>query len=162
MNAKDAIKYSLSSNMYVLKLYLGDLSDADLLIRPVPNANHAAWQIGHTLVGEVGLIGSLGCKTANLPDGFTERYTNEASGNDSPAGFLTKQEYLDLIDKVREGTLAALESMSDADLDKPVGGPLKDFAPTNAAMFLLVANHVLMHAGQIAVLRRKLGKPVLF
>jgi hypothetical protein len=36
------------------------------------------------------------------------------------------------------------------------------FAPTVGAMLLLNANHVLMHAGQFSVVRRKLGKPVLF
>jgi hypothetical protein len=162
VNAKDAIKFSLKSNMYVLKLYLGDLSDSDLLVRPVPSANHSAWQMGHTIVGEVGLIGSLGCETAALPADFKEKYTKETSSVDTPSAFLKKQEYLDLFDKVRGGTLAALEAMSDADLDKPVSGPLKDFAPNNGAMFLLVANHVLMHAGQVTTLRRKLGKPVVF
>jgi hypothetical protein len=36
------------------------------------------------------------------------------------------------------------------------------FAPTLGHIFLLVANHTLMHAGQITVVRRLLGKPVLF
>lgn len=162
MNAKDAIKYSLGSNMWVFKTYLSDLSDADLLARPAPSANHSAWQIGHLIGSEVSLIGSLGCKTATLPEGFKEKHSKDTIGNDSSSGFLKKQEYLDLFDKVREGTLAALDAMPDADLDKPVTGPLKDFAPTHGAMFLLVANHVLMHAGQFTVLRRKLGKPVLF
>lgn len=162
MNAKDAIKYSLSSNMWVLKTYLADLSDADLLMRPAPNANHTAWQLGHLIVGEVGLLAGIGCKTATLPAGFEQKHAKDTCGNDSPAAFLKKQEYLDLFEKVREGTLAALEAMPEADLDKPTSGPLKDFAPTNGAMFLLVANHILMHAGQMTVLRRKLGKPVAF
>jgi hypothetical protein len=36
------------------------------------------------------------------------------------------------------------------------------FAPTVMALFLLTANHQMMHAGQFSVVRRKLGKPVLF
>jgi hypothetical protein len=36
------------------------------------------------------------------------------------------------------------------------------FAPTLGALFVLVANHALMHGGQFSVVRRKLGKPVLF
>ena len=36
------------------------------------------------------------------------------------------------------------------------------FAPTVGAMLLLNANHTMMHAGQFTVVRRKLGKPVLF
>ena len=35
-------------------------------------------------------------------------------------------------------------------------------APTLGALLLLQSNHTLMHAGQFTVVRRKLGKPVLF
>ncbi len=36
------------------------------------------------------------------------------------------------------------------------------FAPTVGHLLLMLSNHDLMHAGQFSVLRRKLGKPVLF
>jgi hypothetical protein len=52
--------------------------------------------------------------------------------------------------------------MPDADLDKPTQGNMAQFAPTLGALLLLQSNHTLMHAGQFTVLRRKLGKPVLF
>jgi uncharacterized damage-inducible protein DinB len=38
---------------------------------------------------------------------------------------------------------------------------MKDFAPTHGAVLSLIANHPMMHAGQIATLRRRLGKPVV-
>ena len=52
--------------------------------------------------------------------------------------------------------------MRDADLDTPTTGPMAQWAPTLGAILLLTANHALMHAGQFSVVRRKLGKPVLF
>ena len=39
---------------------------------------------------------------------------------------------------------------------------MAQMAPTLGALLLLNANHVMMHAGQFTVVRRKLGKPVLF
>jgi hypothetical protein len=39
---------------------------------------------------------------------------------------------------------------------------MAQFAPTLGALFILISNHVLMHTGQFTVVRRKLGKPVLF
>jgi len=36
------------------------------------------------------------------------------------------------------------------------------FAPKLVNLLLLVSNHTTMHAGQFTVVRRKLGKPVLF
>ena len=49
-----------------------------------------------------------------------------------------------------------------AGLDRPTTGRMAKFAPTVGAMLLLVSNHTLMHGGQFTVVRRKLGKPVLF
>ena len=41
-------------------------------------------------------------------------------------------------------------------------GQMAKFAPKLGNLFLLQANHALMHGGQFSVVRRKLGKPVLF
>lgn len=81
---------------------------------------------------------------------------------DPPKGFATKEEYLSQFNKAREATLAALAKMSDADLDKPTQGNMAKFAPTLGNLIVLQSNHTLMHAGQFTVVRRKLGKPVLF
>src|SRR5678816_3939499 len=54
MNAKDAIKYALESTHNMVTMYLGDLSDADLLVRPAPGANHIAWQLGQLIAAEAG------------------------------------------------------------------------------------------------------------
>ena len=86
----------------------------------------------------------------------------KTSLDDTPNDFHTKQEYLDLLDKVRVATLSALAKMSDADFDKPTTGTVAAYAPTYGAAFLLLGDHQMMHAGQFTVLRRKLGKPVLF
>jgi hypothetical protein len=161
MNAKDAIRTALQSTQNMLPVYLNDLSDADLLVRPVPNANHIAWQLGHVISSEVRLGAQLpGAKYPELPAGFAERHTKETAATDK--GFGTKAEYLGLFTKVREATLASLAKMSDADLDKPTSGQMAQFAPTLGALVLLTANHVMMHVGQFTVVRRKLGKPILF
>ena len=46
MTGKDAIRTALEGTQSVLKMYVSDLSDADLFVRPVPSANHIAWQLG--------------------------------------------------------------------------------------------------------------------
>src|SRR5690348_17295136 len=127
MTAKDAIRYSLNMNSYILKKALEDLTDADLLTRPAPAANHIAWQLGHLITSQVRMTAELGGKAIDLPAGFAEKHTKETAGSD--AGFLKKDEYLALFDKANAATLSALDLASDADLDKPTGGPMKDFAP---------------------------------
>jgi hypothetical protein len=162
MTAKEAIKLIFKGNTMIMDTYLADLSDADLLVRPVPGANHAAWQLGHLIKAECELLKDVNsAPSAQLPAGFADKYTKDTTKNDSAADFLKKAEYQALMAKVREASLAKLDKLSDADLDKPNKGNLAQFAPTLGALFVLTANHVMMHGGQIAVLRRKLGKPIV-
>lgn len=162
MKAQDAIRHALISTKNMLGLFLSDLSDADLLVRPVPKANHIAWQLGHLIASEAGMGGGyLPAGTyPELPAGFVERHNKEASAKDT--GFATKAEYLDLFNRVRQATIDAVGKLSDADLDKPLTGRMAEMVPNVGGLLLLNADHVMMHAGQFTVVRRKLGKPVLF
>jgi hypothetical protein len=158
MQAKEAIKFLLQSDQNMVAQYLSDLSDADLLVRPAPGANHIAWQLGHLIASEAGYFLSKvpGAKPPALPAGFAEQHDNKNAGSDT--GFGTKEQYLKLFNDTRAATIAALDQMSDADLDKDSGW---DMAPTLGKMFLFMTTHDMMHAGQFSVVRRKLGKPVL-
>jgi hypothetical protein len=164
MDGKQAIQAALEGTKFLLEMYVGDLSDADLFVRPVPGANHIAWQLGHVIVGDRFLVKSALPDAAypELPAGFMEAYGAEGAKKDGPDGFLTKAGYLAMFDAERKATIAALAKFSDADLDKPTTGSMAQFAPTLGLLFIAASNHTLMHAGQFTVVRRKLGKPVLF
>jgi hypothetical protein len=164
MNGKDAIKTALRGTAHLLNWYLSDLSDADLLVRPVPGANHIAWQLGHLIVAEDSLIGKHipGASFPELPAGFREKHTKEAASSDAPTAFLKKTEYLSLFNNLREMSVTAVDKLSDADLDRPNTGNMAKFAPTLGELLLLQSNHTMMHVGQFSAVRRKLGKPVLF
>jgi uncharacterized damage-inducible protein DinB len=163
MTGKDALKNALTSTQHMLGMFVADLSDADLLVRPVPNANHIAWQMGHLINAEQHFLNILGASGApKLPDGWADQHGKKTASEDPPKGFATKAQYMELFTKTREAALGALANMTDADLDKATTGDIAKFAPNNGAVFMLLANHVMMHAGQFTVVRRKLGKPVLF
>ena len=106
MNAKDSIKFLLEANENMISMYLSDLSDADLLVRPVPGANHIAWQLGHLIASEASyfLPKIPGSKPPELPAGFAQQHSKETINSD--CGFLKKDEYLALFKKVRAVTLA--------------------------------------------------------
>jgi len=159
MNAKDSIRFLLESNENMISMYLSDLTDADLLVRPAPGANHIAWQLGHLIIAEVNffLPKVPGAKPPALPTGFAEQHSKDTVNSD--AGFKTKEEYLALFKSARAGTLATVDKLSDADLDKDSGWQM---ANTVGKVLLFIASHDMMHAGQFTVVRRKLGKPVLF
>jgi hypothetical protein len=163
MLAKDLANKALSSTCDLMKMYLADLSDKDILVRPVPGANHIAWQLAHLCTGEAGLGEILpGVKYPAVPPAIAT-LGNERTGKvDPPEGYLTKAQYLDCFDKLRAATIAAVDKMSDADLDQASTGDMAKWAPTLGDMLVLMANHTLMHAGQFTVVRRALNKPVVF
>ena len=161
MTPKDAIQNTIDMCHGVLNTYLSDLSDADLLVRPVPGANHIAWQLGHLIVSEHQMLTEAGYTMPDLPAGFADSYTKGTAASDEPAKFHKKAQYLDWTERQRAATLAALAAASETDLDKPAPESMREYAPTVGAVFNIVGIHQMMHAGQFIAVRRKLDKPVL-
>jgi hypothetical protein len=126
----------------------------------VPGANHIAWQLGHLISSECEIGKATGATYPELPAGFKEQHSAKNAAQDK--GFGTKADYLNLFKRVRDTTLASVGKLSDTDLDKPTTGNMAEWAPTWGRLFGLISTHDMMHAGQFTVVRRKLGKPVLF
>ena len=161
MTAKDVIKNTIDMCHQVLTTYLSDMSDADLMVRSVPEANHTAWQLGHLVSAEHQMMTEAGYEMPALPDGFAEAYTKETTQSDDPAKFYTKEQYLTYMGQQREATLAALEAAQEADLDKPSPEPMREYAPTIGVVFNIIGIHAMMHAAQFVPVRRKLGKAIM-
>lgn len=161
MNTKDAIKSTMDIGLMVLTKYVDDLSDAELMTRPT-GCNHLAWQLGHLISSESQLINGV-CpgKGGALPEGFTARHAKDKNGIDEPKQFNTKQEYVELFEQVRAATLKALAELPEQDFDGPSPEHFRKMFPTVGSVFTLIGTHPMMHAGQFAVARRMLGKPVV-
>jgi len=162
MDIKQAIALNFASADMLVDQYLGDLTDEELLVRPTPGANHIAWQLGHVIAAER----YIGDKVApgrmdELPAGFAERHKKNTAASDSPADFLGKEDYLRIGRDVRANTLRIVEGWSPTDFDRPVDR-VPPVVKTTGEAVLFIAAHWLMHAGQWAVVRRKLGRPPLF
>jgi hypothetical protein len=163
MDAKGAIKALLRSADVVWNGYVGDLKDEELFVRPVPGCNHIAWQLGHLIEGEHGMMSALASgQMPPLPPGFAERHAKEAARSDDPKQFFTKEVYLKAAAEQRSGTLKIIDSLSESDLDKDAPENVRAYAPKVVDLLNLQGLHWLMHAGQWAVIRRKLGRPPLY
>lgn len=163
MNARDAIRLGIKQSDMVVRMYLGDLTDSDLLVRPVSGANHIAWQLGHLLSSSWQMLEAVAPGVATpLPEGFKEKYSGEGSKFDSPGAFHAKATYMALYDQHMANAMKVLDTITDADLDKPSPESMRSFAPTHGDLMTLQGSHWLMHAGQWAIVRRKLGKKPLF
>lgn len=159
---KDVLKHNMAMGREILLGALDGLEDAELLKRSVPNANHTAWQLGHVIASEHAIMSGVGQKMRPLPDGFAEAHGKESASSNDPRQFKTKAEYLALLQTVREDSLKALESLSDADLDRPGPESMRAYIPTVMAAFNLLGGHEMIHSGQITPVRRLLGKPNYF
>lgn len=163
MNSREALAAAFAQSNMITDAYLDDLTDEELLVRPTAGANHIAWQLGHLIKAENGMINAV-CPGSMppLPEGFAEKHKKETAGSDDPAAFLKKADYVKVMQEQRAGTKRALESLGDDDLDKPAPENLQRLGPNVAAIFSMQPVHWMMHAGQWAVTRRKLGRPPLF
>lgn len=162
MNTTDAIKQTHGISQMVLNGYLGDLTDEDLMQRPGDGCNTIAWQLGHLICSECNLLNmAVPDAAAELPEDFVENHAKENANSDDASHFSTKAEYLELFQKVKDATFAALDGLSDADLDRPGPEQMRDFCPTVGSLFVLISTHVMMHVGQIVPIRRRLDKPIV-
>ncbi|WP_283432515.1 DinB family protein [Neorhodopirellula lusitana] len=162
MHGKEAIRSAMGLSDMVYTSYLGDMEDAELMLRPAPGCNHLAWQTGHLIASEVSLLKSICPDTATeLPEGFAEAHGKENIDCDDASKFCSKDEYLALMKKVRETSLAALDAITDEQLAAASPEQFQPWCPTVGAVFVLIGSHALMHSGQVVPVRRQLGKPVV-
>jgi hypothetical protein len=163
MNVTELLAGNLAQGHETLKQHLADFSDADMFVRPTAGANHAAWQVGHLLSFETMLCGMYAPQAApKLPENFNKMHGSEGAKVDDPAQFLKKDEMLKLLDQSHGALVAWAKGMKPEDLDKPGPEKLKGWVNTVGELVLAIPMHATMHIGQIQVIRRRLGKKVLF
>jgi hypothetical protein len=163
MTQNELLADGLSRNLEMLKSTLADFSDADMLVRPVPSANHAAWQLGHLINSESGMLNGVRPGSApTLPAGFAEKFKRATAGVDDAAFFPKKAELLETLSKVRAVMIDLAKSVTPSEMNQPTPEKMHQFAPTVAHVFTMAPMHTMMHIGQFQVIRRKLQKPILF
>jgi len=163
MNVVELLIEGLGGSLNMLKMHLGDFTDAEMLVRPVPGANHAAWQLGHLTVAEGHLVNAFVPGAIATPSAeFAAKFTKETAKLDDPKAFPSKAEILETVERTRAATIAFAKTLTPADLDKPGPEKMARFATTLGRLLAALPSHDMMHTGQIQVIRRKLGRPVLF
>lgn len=149
--------YQQSTGM--LLAVIDSFSDDEIFVRPVPGANHAAWQIGHLIKTQYKMFNRMGGKLPELPADFDTKFTKETAKSDNPADFTDRKTLRELAAKMSEAVIAIVKTVKDEDLAKETG---VSFVPTIFDVLALYSAHNAMHIGQMQVIRRKLGKPIMF
>ena len=141
-----------------LRRFVEDLKPAEYLHRPTPKANCTAWLIGHLILTDKMVLTSLGATNIpELPAGFDKRFARE-DGAAQAKEFGDVTILLPLFEKLHAVLVEKIKSLPAADLDKKWEKPHPMFATTGERLNYL-AHHITMHAGQITIIRRSLGRP---
>jgi hypothetical protein len=162
MGQQQTIAAVLERGRGMLAKHLADFSDADMVARSSPAANHAAYQIGHLIRTTIDMVRAF---TPDLDYVWPPKTDNAGKApptSDDVTAFATKAELLAGWEALVDALIAGVRRTPEADFDKPSPEQFKGFAPTLGALALMTAFHMSMHVGQIQAIRRKLGKPVLF
>jgi hypothetical protein len=158
MTANDVIVHSLTRSQALLQRYTADLKADEYLHRASPKANCAAWTIGHLILTERRALGAFGVNDLpSLPDGFEKRFSRD-EGCPQAGEFGDVSVLMPLFDRHRALLIDAVKRASSDQLSRAVPEPRPPFA-TLGEMANFMAIHVTMHAGQITMTRRSLGRP---
>jgi hypothetical protein len=145
--------------------FLPDLTPAEWFWSPEQYPTHVAWQVGHLAVAQYNLClrrqrGRTAADESLISDAFIEAFKFGSQPANDRAQYPPLDEIKRVLDRVHEQSLSELEKCSDADLDEPLADPHPRFA-TKLGAVEFCSQHELVHAGQIAMLRRLMGKPPL-
>jgi len=161
MQSKELLRTNLEmTHGFVLGLIEG-MKDAPLTFPTPKGGNHPLWVLGHSTYAEAGIIQEkmLG-KSNPLPE-WKDVFGDGTEPVDDADKYPPFDEVMAKCQEVRQATMTLFDSLSEADLDTPSKGCDPKFAKyfgTYRLCFLFVANHWMMHRGQVADARRAAGR----
>ena len=88
---------------------------------------------------------------------FRKKFSKGTAPDPDPASNPSPAEIRDVFDRVHRQMLAELPTYGEAVLDEPVDMPYAIY-PSKLGGLYFCALHEMMHAGQIGLLRRLMGK----
>ena len=146
----------------VTKHFLSGLTPDEWFWMPEPAVTHIAWQVGHIAFAEYGLClkrlrGARPEDEQLISASFVERFGRGSTPVAGPENNPPVEDVLETMDRVHEQALSELAGYTDEELDVPVDPPHPVFK-TNLGAVAFCPDHEALHAGQIVLLRRMLGK----
>jgi uncharacterized damage-inducible protein DinB len=147
---------------YTLSL-LADIQDDEWFAMPPGAPTHLAWQIGHLAMAEYGLClfrqrGRQEIDTELMTSKFRKQFSRGTTPDADPSGYPSIAEIRATFERVHQQALAELPTFTPESLAVEIDMP---YAATNTRLgaLLFCSHHEMLHAGQIGLLRRLLGKP---
>jgi hypothetical protein len=159
-----AIDQIESARRYTLTL-IADMEPGDWFHQPAEGVTHVAWQVGHLAFAQFRLAnlrirGPRPDDSELVPDDLATLFGKGSVPSPDPSLYPDTQEIRALFDRVHERTVSDLRQLPDKILDEP-SEPVHEMFSTKLGALHWAAQHEFIHAGQIGLLRRLLGRATL-
>ena len=163
MNTIDFIKMALESGKGWTLGLIGDMQDAPLTQPTANGGNHPLWVLGHVVHSESTLLDVFILGQPNRFPEYEGVFSMGSTPSTDASQYPSMDELMGKFEEIRAASLAHLDSLTEADLDKPSNAPedFKDFFGTIGSCFAAMITHMPFHAGQVADARRAAGRPPL-
>ena len=163
MTAIDFIKMSLGMSQGWIMGLAADARDVAMTAPTPKGGNHPLWCLGHLVYSEGNLVNKFIKGEANPVAEWADLFDGGTQPSDDASKYPSYDELLGKFETIRGGTMALLETLSDADLEKPshAEGEMKEWFGTVGQCLAAIPIHFGFHGGQIADARRAAGKPPL-
>lgn len=165
MTIPEALTVQLEGTRDWTRKLLADLTGDDWLFQPQPGLAHPLWLAGHLAVAQHLLIHVRCLNAPVLDDEFVAHFPIGAPVNSAAEhAYPPPTEVLKVLDDVHAKTLAAVRGMSEDLLAQPAfgkGGVVHPHYRDKLGAVSHCDRHEAFHAGQLATIRRLLGKPFL-
>jgi uncharacterized damage-inducible protein DinB len=148
-----------------VKDFTNDLTPDEWFWHPAEFTTHIAWQVGHLAVSTYNLClrrlrGRTKADESLISDAFIEYFKLGSKPVAGAENYPPVAEIQRVYEAVHAQSLHELAALTDKYVDVPVEQPHPVFT-TKLGAVDYAPSHEMVHVGQIALLRRLMGKPAL-
>ena len=163
VQAEMALKQIDSAREYSLRL-ITDVPHEEWFTDPGLGTT-LAWQVGHLAMAEYGLClfrqrGRLDIDRQLMPSDIRKKYSRGSTPDTDRSNQPSPDELLELLDRIHRQVHAEVPAFTDEELQAEVDFPYAAY-PTRLGALLFCPHHEMLHAGQIGLIRRALGREPL-
>lgn len=160
-----AIRHIEFARKYSFSL-LNDLEEDDWFWSPDQFTTHIAWQAGHLAMSQYGLTlfrqrgRNLEVDSKLMSSKFRKLFMRGTQPVADREAYPAPVEILEVLGRVHEQMQKEIVTFDGEQLDQAIDPPHAGFATRYGAL-LFAGDHEMIHAGQIGMLRRLMGKEPL-
>ena len=141
---------------------LAEIDEADWFVLPPGCPTHAGWQVGHLAMAEYGLClfrqrGRQPIDLELMSSGFRKLFSRGSVPEADATKYPSPAEIRATLDRVHAQVLNEAAAFTAEQLKEPIESPFAVEA-TKLGALLFCSHHEMLHAGQLGLLRRLLGK----